>query len=277
MNTGTVPQPTSQAMAPPLRDAVVTSCCTRVFRFGALALACCLGVLSVLAPLPAAAGGEERVEWTLEDPRRAIVWSEDGGANEPLFIPEVLFQEKDLGQLPLTPQQRRLLNNMIEERRDPPHTVPARLREAECPTAAEPPAAGSMPGVLDLPGFVGTSGVSLVGQIVAVVPGLATWSREALQLAYVRVDQILNVNREILFDIEPPAVEELIGVPFGGATIRIAGFAFCSPMSGQFYAPRDGDWILVVGGPTRRNRRLYSAPSSFRSKTMWCSRSPTRS
>jgi hypothetical protein len=197
------------------------------------------------------------------DLQRQILWHPEH-SGEAIFIPEVLFQEHDLSELPLTPQQRSDLESWIDKHRNPARYYAPVYVARGAPFCSEPmfsPRQGLSEDARPLPDLVREASLAFVGQVAAVVPGKDYVLLGVGRLIYVEVKELLVVADDA--KASAPRVGESVAVLKEGGSLKVGGVTLCEKSRPGFDHPEVGDWLLVVGAPPPAGSPFMRDASTF--------------
>jgi hypothetical protein len=182
-----------------------------------------------------------------EDPFRRIIWN-DELHTVAAFIPADVMSSMPITQLPLGQREKEALQFKVELYRDPPAPGigsgwPQGLPEC-MPSGYPLPTTAPDPDAWSLEAEIARADVTLIGEVVALVPGWYAPLSTPAAMAYVHVTRVLA---DVGGRLSPG---QLVAVQTPNARLEIDGVVLCSESAAeQFYQPQVGDLILITGYP----------------------------
>jgi hypothetical protein len=212
------------------------------WRSAVLAAGFALAVL-VIAWTAFADGGGEDTDLRRELAQR-VIWS-SVEQQRPLFIPADLLNSLPLQELPLNETDRGALERRLEYQRHPelyPKQIPSG-RLAECRERASSGGQGSAPQAKGFAELMTDTDVAFVGTIERVEAGFDPRLVAVVEMAFVRVDEVIHRANEIT-SVVPKAV---VAIRLEGGRIEIEGTVLCDEVPEGFDRPKVGDRVLAAG------------------------------
>lgn len=171
-----------------------------------------------------------------------IIWMDTARARA-MFIPQAIFDQYALEELPLTEEDREVLEGKIRMSRPiedpPPYPWWRPMPKCSWPRHGGP--SEPWPSAIPMEQLIQEEEAAFVGEVVAVVQGWDTWLRYVSTAIYYRIDDILLDPKNHLRE------GEVLSTHSVGGEITIDKVEVCSYWSKGFYRPVVGDRMLLSG------------------------------
>lgn len=174
---------------------------------------------------------EDRILWMDSDHLRAI------------FLPESVTATVSIGDLPLTPFERRVLERTVVAFKNP-------KRGYSC-MQKSPPTPGSGD-VKSLDELIAMTETSFIGSVIRRVEGWSPWTSEVVTATYLAVEEVVHGG-----EVDAtPTKGAVVAIYYRGGQTTVDGTPICFEPYKGFPVPLEGDKLLVAGRP-------WSADSNY--------------
>jgi len=130
-------------------------------------------------------------------------------------------------------------------------------RQRQCMPRSTRPAAGSAADAAGYEGLLRRVPTAFIGIVTDVEPGYSPWHGTVARLITVRAEQVVHSHGSRL------SPNETVAYIAAGGTIAYGDSKVCSAADAGFHQPQPGDRLLVLGGRSPEEPRLFAATFVF--------------